>query len=78
MSPGLSTSVAEVVTMFDSAFRKRFRSSYESSPSSSPPDLPLRKRYQGTSKLVEVDNKEGDDEEEDEEIEESLDFGSVS
>ncbi|GKF34694.1 hypothetical protein Tco_0107894, partial [Tanacetum coccineum] len=77
MSPGLSASIAEVTTMFDSAFRKRFRSSYESSPSSSPPDLPLRKRYPGTSKLVEddddeeEDDKEEDDEEEDEEIEES-------
>ncbi|GJV12659.1 hypothetical protein Tco_0477659 [Tanacetum coccineum] len=46
----------------DSAFRKRFRSSYESSPSSSPPDLLLRKRYRGTSELVEDE----DDEEEDE------------
>ncbi|GKE69790.1 hypothetical protein Tco_1527862, partial [Tanacetum coccineum] len=46
MSPGLSTSIAEVEAMSDSAFHKRFRSSYESSPSSSLPDLPLRKRYQ--------------------------------
>nr|GEW87532.1 hypothetical protein [Tanacetum cinerariifolium] len=66
MSPGLSTSIAEVAAMFDSAFRKRFRSSYESSPSSSPPDLPLRKRYRGTSKLVEENDEEEDDKEEDE------------
>ncbi|GJV23343.1 hypothetical protein Tco_1376038 [Tanacetum coccineum] len=72
MSPGLSASIAEVVTMSDLAFRKRFRSSYESSPSSSPPDLPLRKRYRGTYELVE------DDEEEDEEIEESSDSDSES
>ncbi|GJR12015.1 hypothetical protein Tco_0794667 [Tanacetum coccineum] len=52
--------------MSESAFRKRFRSSYESSPSVSPPDLPSRKRYRGTSELVE-----------DEEIEETLDFDSV-
>ncbi|GKE44541.1 hypothetical protein Tco_1471825 [Tanacetum coccineum] len=65
--------------MSDSAFRKRFRSSYESSPSSSPPDIPLRKRYQGTSELVEDDKEEDeDDEEEDEEIEESSDSDSVS
>ncbi|GJW50738.1 hypothetical protein Tco_0092089 [Tanacetum coccineum] len=53
-------------------------SSYESSPSSSPPDLPLRKRYRGTSELVEDDDEEGDDKEEDEDIEESLDSDSVS
>ncbi|GKA86804.1 hypothetical protein Tco_0808515, partial [Tanacetum coccineum] len=76
MSPGLSTSVAEVAAMSDSAFRKRFRYSYESSPSSSPPDLPLRKRYRDTSNLAEDDDEEGDDEEEDEEIEESLDSDS--
>ncbi|GKC77130.1 hypothetical protein Tco_1127904, partial [Tanacetum coccineum] len=46
-------------------------SSYESSPSSSPPDLPSRKHYWGTSKLVDDDDKEeDDDEEEDEEVEE--------
>ncbi|GJX98675.1 hypothetical protein Tco_0355694, partial [Tanacetum coccineum] len=67
MSPGLSASMAEVVAMSDSAFRKRFRSSYESSPSSSPPNLPSHNRYRGTSELVE------DNDEEDEEIEESLD-----
>ncbi|GJS32719.1 hypothetical protein Tco_0531101 [Tanacetum coccineum] len=74
MSPGFSASMAEVATMSDSAFRKRFRFSYESSPSSSPPDLPSRKHYQGTSKLVEDDN----DEEEDEEMKESLDSNSLS
>ncbi|GKD87066.1 hypothetical protein Tco_1358220, partial [Tanacetum coccineum] len=70
MSSGLSASMAEVAAMSESAFRKRFRSSYDSLPSSSPPDLPSRKRYQGTSELVEDD--------EDEEIEESLDSDSVS
>ncbi|GKA01339.1 hypothetical protein Tco_0674004 [Tanacetum coccineum] len=45
-------------------------SSYESSPCVSPPDLPSRKRYRGTSELVE-------DSEEDQEIEESLDSNSV-
>ncbi|GKC40660.1 hypothetical protein Tco_1053044 [Tanacetum coccineum] len=76
MSSGLSADMAEVAAMFESAFRKRFWSSYESSPSVSPPDLPLRKRYRGTSKLVE-DSKE-DDDEKDEEIEESMDSDYVS
>nr|GEZ19104.1 hypothetical protein [Tanacetum cinerariifolium] len=71
MSPGLSASIAEVAAMSDLAFRKRFWSSNESSPSLSPPDLPLRKRYRGTSELVEDDEEEeDDDEEEDKEIEE--------
>ncbi|GJZ98412.1 hypothetical protein Tco_0670865 [Tanacetum coccineum] len=42
------------------------------SPYVSPPDLPLRKRYRSTSELVE------DSEEEDEEIEKSMDSDSVS
>nr|GFC67927.1 hypothetical protein [Tanacetum cinerariifolium] len=79
MLPGLSTSMAEVAAMSDLAFCKRFRSSYESSPSSSPPDIPSRKRYQGTSGLVEddmdvEDDEEVDDKEEDEEMKENLDF----
>ncbi|GJT66592.1 hypothetical protein Tco_1018072 [Tanacetum coccineum] len=79
MSPSLSTSMAEVAAMSDSAFYKRFRSSYESLLSLSPLDIPLQKRYQGTSELVEDDDdEEGDDEEEDEEMEESLDSDSVS
>ncbi|GJX23183.1 hypothetical protein Tco_0227628 [Tanacetum coccineum] len=83
MSSGLSASIAEVAAMSDSAFHKWFRSSYESSPSSSPPDLPSRKRYQGTSELVEDDenevvDEEEDDEEEDEEREESSDSDSDS
>ncbi|GJY27437.1 hypothetical protein Tco_0402163 [Tanacetum coccineum] len=72
MSPGLSASMAEVTAMSESIFRKRFRSSYESSPSLSPPDLPLRKRYRDTYKLVE------DDADQDEEIVESLDSNSLS
>ncbi|GJV73074.1 hypothetical protein Tco_1493069 [Tanacetum coccineum] len=72
MLPGLSASIADVVAMSDSVFRKRFRSSYESLPSSSPPDLLSRKRYRGMSELVK------DDEEEDEKIEESLNSDSES
>ncbi|GKE75399.1 hypothetical protein Tco_1537440, partial [Tanacetum coccineum] len=76
MSSGLSASMAEVAAMSEFALRKRFRSPYESSPSVSPPDLPSRKRYRGTSELVK-ESKE-DDDKEDEEIEESMDFDSVS
>ncbi|GKF41309.1 hypothetical protein Tco_0124651 [Tanacetum coccineum] len=72
MSLGLSTSMAEVAAMSESALRKRFWSSCESSP----PDLSLRKRYCGTSELIE--GSEEDDDEEDEEIEESMDSNSVS
>ncbi|GKB98441.1 hypothetical protein Tco_0984578 [Tanacetum coccineum] len=71
MSSGLSASMEEVTAMSKSAFRKRFRSSYGNLPSLSPPGLPSRKRYQGTFELVE-------DDEEDEEIKESLDSDSVS
>ncbi|GKF06050.1 hypothetical protein Tco_0036718, partial [Tanacetum coccineum] len=70
MSSGLSASIAEVTIMSESVFRKSFRSSYESLPSVSPPNLPSRKRYRGTSELVE-------DSGEDDEIEESLDSDSV-
>ncbi|GJU69685.1 hypothetical protein Tco_1255944 [Tanacetum coccineum] len=73
MSSGLSAGMTEVATMFESAFRKRFRSSYESSPSGSPPDLSLRKHYHGMSELV-----EDSDDEEDEEIEKSMDSDSMS
>ncbi|GKD33999.1 hypothetical protein Tco_1249508 [Tanacetum coccineum] len=76
MSSGLSAGMEKVAAMSEYAFCKRFRSSYESSPSLSPPDLPSWKHYRGTSKLVE-DSKE-DDDEEDAEIEESLDSDNVS
>ncbi|GJV52092.1 hypothetical protein Tco_1447833 [Tanacetum coccineum] len=76
ISSSLSADMAEVTAMSESAFCKRFRSFYESSPSMSPPDLPSRKRYCGTSELVE--DSEEDDDEEDEEIEESMDSDSVS
>ncbi|GKC15693.1 hypothetical protein Tco_1012475 [Tanacetum coccineum] len=72
MSSGLSASMAEVAAMSEFAFCKRFRSFYKSSPSSSPLDLLSRKRYRGTSELVE------DDDEEDEKIEKSLDSDSMS
>ncbi|GJQ90586.1 hypothetical protein Tco_0001725 [Tanacetum coccineum] len=76
MSSGLSASMAEVEAMSQSVLRKRFQSSYKNSPSVSPPDLPSRKRYRGTSELVE--DSEEDDDEKDEEIEKSMDSDSVS
>ncbi|GJU63890.1 hypothetical protein Tco_1245725 [Tanacetum coccineum] len=76
MSPSLSTSTAEVAAMSESVFHKRFRSSHVSSSYLSPPDLPSRKRYQGMFELIEDDEEDGD--EEDKEIEESLDSDSVS
>ncbi|GKE86695.1 hypothetical protein Tco_1560437, partial [Tanacetum coccineum] len=45
--------VTEAMALSDSAFRKRYRSSYET-PSPSPSlTLPVQKRYQGTSELIE-------------------------
>nr|GEW39467.1 hypothetical protein [Tanacetum cinerariifolium] len=70
MSPGLSTDIAEVAAMSDSAFPKRFRSSCDSSPSLT---LPVQKRYIGTSMFILGTNYEEDDE-----VEESLDFDSES
>ncbi|GJV96359.1 hypothetical protein Tco_1547936 [Tanacetum coccineum] len=75
-SSSLSAGMVEVATMSESAFHKRFQSSYESSPSMSPPDLPSWKRYCGMSELVE--DSEEDNDEEDKEIEESMDSDSVS
>ncbi|GKA11807.1 hypothetical protein Tco_0691353 [Tanacetum coccineum] len=77
MSLGLSTSMAEVAAMSEFALCKRFQTSYESSPCVSPLDLPSRKRYRGTSEIVE-DSEEDDDEEDEEEIYESMDSYSVS
>ncbi|GKE05549.1 hypothetical protein Tco_1397567 [Tanacetum coccineum] len=73
MSSGLFADVAEVAAMAEFVFRKRFQSSYESSSSVSPPDLPSPKRSRGTPELV-----EDSDDEEDEEIKESIDSDSVS
>ncbi|GKE76028.1 hypothetical protein Tco_1542148 [Tanacetum coccineum] len=75
MSSGLSANMAGMASMYEFVHRKRFRSSYESSPSVSPPDLPSRKRYRGTSELIE--DSEEDDDEKDEEIEESINSDSV-
>ncbi|GJY49158.1 hypothetical protein Tco_0439114 [Tanacetum coccineum] len=61
MSPGHSARVAEVMALSDSAFCKRYRSSYETPSSSSSPTLPIRKRYQGTYKLILDTDNEGDE-----------------
>ncbi|GJZ78713.1 hypothetical protein Tco_0643550, partial [Tanacetum coccineum] len=64
MSPGCSVRIAEVAAMSDVAFCKRFRSSYESSPSPLS-NLPVRKRYRGTSELLlGTDSEEDADEDE--------------
>nr|GEZ86406.1 hypothetical protein [Tanacetum cinerariifolium] len=77
MSPSLSVSIAEIAVMPDLVFRKRFRSSYDSLPS---PAFPVRKRYRGTFELILDTDSEGDKlgEDEDEEVEESLDSDSES
>nr|GEY52754.1 hypothetical protein [Tanacetum cinerariifolium] len=55
MSPGLSARVTKLMTLSLSSFRKRYKSSYETPSSSlaSSLTLPVRKRYRGTSELVE-------------------------
>ncbi|GKG58932.1 hypothetical protein Tco_0602641, partial [Tanacetum coccineum] len=53
LSPGMSARVAEAAALSSSSFRKRYRSSYETPSPSSSPTLPVRKRYQGTSELIE-------------------------
>nr|GEY39374.1 hypothetical protein [Tanacetum cinerariifolium] len=58
----MSAQIAEAAALSPSLFCKRYRSSYEiSSSSSSPLTLPIRKRYQGTSKLVEDTKDESSD-----------------
>nr|GEY88224.1 hypothetical protein [Tanacetum cinerariifolium] len=57
LSPGMSAQTEEASTLSPSLFRKRYRSSYETPSPSSSLTLPIRKRYQGTSKHVE-DNKD--------------------
>ncbi|GKD31838.1 hypothetical protein Tco_1242616, partial [Tanacetum coccineum] len=53
LSLGMSARIAEAAALSSSSFRKRYRSSYETSSPSSSLTLPIRKRYQGTSELVE-------------------------
>nr|GEZ71894.1 hypothetical protein [Tanacetum cinerariifolium] len=49
----MSARIAKETSLSPSSFRKRYRSSYETPSPSSSLTLPIRKRYQGTSELVE-------------------------
>ncbi|GJY09737.1 hypothetical protein Tco_0377922, partial [Tanacetum coccineum] len=53
LSPGMSARIEEAAALSPSSFRKRYRSFYETPSPSSSLTLPIRKRYQGTSELVE-------------------------
>ncbi|GKE32185.1 hypothetical protein Tco_1451507 [Tanacetum coccineum] len=54
----MSARIAEAAALSPSSFRKRYRSSYETPSPSSSPILPIRKRYRGTSELVEDTEEE--------------------
>ncbi|GKF87839.1 hypothetical protein Tco_0258716, partial [Tanacetum coccineum] len=54
----MSARIAKADALSLSSFRKRYRSSYETSSPSSSLTLPIRKRYHGTSELVE-DTEDG-------------------
>ncbi|GJZ48713.1 hypothetical protein Tco_0602545 [Tanacetum coccineum] len=53
LSLGMSARIEEAAALSPSSFRKRYRSSYKTPSPSSSPTLPIRKRYRGTSELVE-------------------------
>ncbi|GKC99708.1 hypothetical protein Tco_1169983 [Tanacetum coccineum] len=57
----MSARIAEATALSPSSFRKRYRSSYETPSPSSSPTLPIRKRYRGTSELVEDTKEESSD-----------------
>nr|GEY30953.1 hypothetical protein [Tanacetum cinerariifolium] len=61
LSPGMSARITKTAALSSSLFCKRCRSSYETSSPSSSPILPIWKRYQGTSELVEDTNDESSD-----------------
>ncbi|GKB91979.1 hypothetical protein Tco_0964251, partial [Tanacetum coccineum] len=50
--PGISARIAKAATLSPSSFHKRYRSFYETPSPSSSPTLPIRKRCQGTSKVI--------------------------
>nr|GEX48093.1 hypothetical protein [Tanacetum cinerariifolium] len=54
----MSARIAEAAAL---SFRKRYRSSYETPSPSSSPTLPIRKRYRGTSELLEDAEDESSD-----------------
>ncbi|GJU02105.1 hypothetical protein Tco_1112443 [Tanacetum coccineum] len=53
LSPGMSARIAEATALSPSSFHKRYRYSYETPSRSSSLTLPVRKRYRGTSELIE-------------------------
>ncbi|GJX36964.1 hypothetical protein Tco_1078315 [Tanacetum coccineum] len=61
LSLGMSAPIAEAASLSPFSFRKRYRSSYETPSPSSSLTLPIRKRYRGTSKLVENIKDESSD-----------------
>ncbi|GJS16064.1 hypothetical protein Tco_0410536 [Tanacetum coccineum] len=61
LSLGMSAQIAKATALSPSSFRKRYISSYETPSPSSSLTLPIRKRYQGTSKLVENTMDESSD-----------------
>ncbi|GJY53634.1 hypothetical protein Tco_0445298 [Tanacetum coccineum] len=76
MSLGHLARVTEMMALSDSSFYKRYRSSYETLLTSPSLTLPVRKRYRGTSKLIE--DTEGESSELDSEREGSEDESSDS
>ncbi|GJV46107.1 hypothetical protein Tco_1430643, partial [Tanacetum coccineum] len=61
LSPGMSARIAEAAALSPSSFHKRYSYSYETSSLSSPLALPSRKRYRGTSEIVEDTKDESSD-----------------
>ncbi|GJZ42084.1 hypothetical protein Tco_0588970, partial [Tanacetum coccineum] len=53
LSPSMSAQIAEATALSPSSFCKRYKYSYETPSPSSSPTLRVRKRYRGTSELVE-------------------------
>ncbi|GJR43456.1 hypothetical protein Tco_1311559 [Tanacetum coccineum] len=68
--------IAKATDLSPSSFCKRYRSSYETPSPSSSPILPIRKRYRGTSELVEDTKDESSDSDTEREGSEDEDLGS--
>ncbi|GJV75263.1 hypothetical protein Tco_1506847 [Tanacetum coccineum] len=76
LSPGMLARIAKATDLSPSSFCKRYRSSYETPSPSSSPILPIRKRYRGTSELVEDTKDESSDSDTKREGSEDEDLGS--
>ncbi|GKC48847.1 hypothetical protein Tco_1071592, partial [Tanacetum coccineum] len=61
LSLGMLARIAEATALSSSSFHKRYKSSYETPSPSSFPTLPIRKRYRGTSELIEDTEDESSD-----------------